>query len=218
MHPASAESASIRSGGTGHRSASRAAPPDRKHLRRPLRVGHARKHAVGVREMLGQHHGLSILQGAEPHKVVAALHQGSRLAVDRAMPQAFALDVRIESKKCAGRKGITQVDAVAIRIAAKSELEALRLAAGERLDGMRTLSDAPRDGLRPGPQGGRQAALAGQRGQRCVLGHVCQEPERTVDARFAAAVGSGNQAELPEGSAKDRRERYPSMAIVRIMW
>ena len=46
-----------------------------QHLGSPQGIGDAGEHAVGVGEMLGQHHRLFIARGRKPDEVVPAIHK-----------------------------------------------------------------------------------------------------------------------------------------------
>ena len=89
-----------------------------------------------------------------------------------------------------------------------------RLLSRPALDGNRSFLHSPRDRFRSGPQGRRQAAFARERAHDATLRGLGEQPQRTVETRFPAAVGARDQIQLAErhderayGAVVGHRER-----------
>ena len=109
------------------------------------------------------------------------------------------MGVELEQRSWWGRRRVAEIDAVAIGVAAKTDLEACDVPFGEGLDGVGSLADSVGDGLRACPEGGRQAAFMGKGSYDGVQRDVGEQAERAVDAGFATSIRAGDDAQLSEG-------------------
>src|SRR5262249_49986784 len=120
---------------------------NRKHLRGALRIRDAGEHAIGCSEMLRQHERPLVAHGCEPDEIVSAIHHRRCLPVNRPVPDAFTLHMRIELEHGSWRWGrrIAQVDTVAVFIAAEAELEAGNIPICKSLDPVNSLTNTSRN-------------------------------------------------------------------------
>src|SRR5450631_1253251 len=95
----------------------------------------------------------------EPDKVVPAIDKSSGFPVDRPMPDALALHMRIKPKH--GRRWrrwrVAQIDAIAVNLAAKPEFQTCDFSVCESLHRISSLTNAASDSLRACPKGRSQA-------------------------------------------------------------
>src|SRR5262249_31678352 len=152
---------------------------NRKHLRGALRIGDAGEHAIGVSEMLRQHDRLFVAHGCEPDEIVSAIHHRRCLPVNRPLPDAFTLHMRIELEHGSWRWGrrIAKVDTVAVFIAAEAELEAGNIPFCKSLDPVNSLTNTSRNRLRTCPEDGWQTTLACEGANDCILRDIGQQAQ-----------------------------------------
>ena len=72
---------------------------------------------------------------------------------------------------------IAEVDAVPVLVAPESEFEAGRVSMRERFRCVDSLANTARNSFGSGPEGGGQAAFAGERRDHGVLRHVRQQAQ-----------------------------------------
>jgi hypothetical protein len=77
-------------------------------------------------------------------------------SVFSAVPDAFPLDRRIEVEERGWRwrRGVAEIDAVAVGLAGEAELQTDRLVRGGSLDWVIALTNGARNSFRSSPQGG----------------------------------------------------------------
>src|ERR1700759_1454042 len=105
--------------------------------------------------MLREHYRLFVFHRCEPDKVVSAVNHCASFAVERTVPDAFALYAGIEHEHRGGGwwRRIAEIDAVTVGIAAEAELKAGDISLREPFNGMRSLANASRNRLRSCPEG-----------------------------------------------------------------
>jgi len=135
------------------------------------------QHAVGVREVLCQHHRLFIACRGEPDEIVSAINKGRSFTEEGPMPDALALHMGIEPKHRRRRRRwrVTQVDAVAVGVAAKAELETRNLSLRQGFDPVVSLTNTACDGLGTRPESRRQATFPGEGSDDRIQRGICEQ-------------------------------------------
>ena len=148
---------------------------------------------------------------AAAHHPAAPVRHGAPVVPHLAVPDRFPLDLRILPEHGPRhRRRQAEVDGVAEVVADEAEAQVDAVLARPALHRVVALLDEPRELLRTGPQHGFHTTFRGDGFDRRPEGGLREQPQATVEVRFAAAVGAGDDVERLE-----RQNEIPKRTVVR---
>ena len=169
-----------------------------QHFRRAAQVTHLIEQAVIVGRVLGQY-----IPGAAvtcPHHRPGTLNQQAGRAVERAGPDTFLFDFRVQFELTAGnRDGHSQRDGIAEILPGKAQAQAFDTLGHDGFNRHFAAVHTPADGFRPGPKGRIQPAFTGQGVDHAALGGFRQQAQGAIQVGLAAAIGPGHQIQPVQG-------------------
>ncbi|CRQ64399.1 hypothetical protein PAERUG_E16_London_17_VIM_2_04_14_01531 [Pseudomonas aeruginosa] len=168
-----------------------------EQFRHLSRVHRRAQHAVEGGEMLRRHFPATAAAACAQQRP-ATVDQDIGRAQERAGPDAFALDHRVETELALAWLRQAEVDAITEILPGEAQAQVHRLPAHAAFDRLGATAHGPADVLRSRPQGRWQAALARQRRDHFAARAVRQQAQGPVDVGLAGAVGAGDQVQAPQ--------------------
>ena len=168
-----------------------------QRFRGTLGIG-AREHAVERWQM-----AFDDLPGAAfvacAHHAAPTINHGAAVVPERAVPDGFALDLRVLAEhRARHRRRQAVVDGVAEVVASEAQPQAHGFAPRAALHRMVATLDGARELLRPGPKRRLQPAFAGQSLDGVAEGGLREQAQGAMQIRLAAAVGAGDDVQPPQ--------------------
>lgn len=168
-----------------------------EQFRHLSRVHRRAQHAVEGGEVLRRHFPATAAAACAQQRP-ATVDEDIGRAQERAGPDAFALDHRVETELALAWLRQAEVDAITEILPGEAQAQVHRLPAHAAFDRLGATAHGPADVLRSRPQGRWQAALARQRRDHFAARTVRQQAQGPVDVGLAGAVGAGDQVQAPQ--------------------